>query len=92
MPSASSTSAAAAAPGRTQYLRLRGHAAFRQRLVLACLTGRPLRIDGIRAEDAEPGIRDFEAGFLRLLEKCTNGSVVEIGYTGECRRSRRCKS
>lgn len=67
---------------KTGTLRLKGHANFRQRLVLACLTRRSIRVDGIRSDAAEPGLRDFEAGFLRLLEKCTNGSVVEIGYTG----------
>ena len=28
-------------------------------------------------------MRDFEACFLRLLEKLTNGCVVEINATGE---------
>lgn len=63
-------------------LRFSGHAYFRQRLVLATLASRPVRIDRIRPDDEEPGIRDFEAGFLRLLEKITNGSSVEINYTG----------
>lgn len=63
-------------------VRFTGHAYFRQRLVLATLSSRPVRIDKIRPDDEEPGIRDFEAGFLRLLEKLTNGSTVEINYTG----------
>ncbi|WFD33366.1 hypothetical protein MCUN1_000179 [Malassezia cuniculi] len=66
----------------SRVLRFAGHAYFRQRLVLATLAGRPVRIDRIRPDDEEPGIRDFEAGFLRLLEKVTNGSTVEISYTG----------
>ena len=66
----------------SRVLRFAGHAYFRQRLVLATLAGRPVRIDRIRTDDEEPGIRDFEAGFLRLLEKITNGSTVEISYTG----------
>ncbi|KAK0538141.1 hypothetical protein OC842_001390 [Tilletia horrida] len=63
-------------------LRFTGHVAFRQRLILAVLAGKPIRIDRIRSDDEQPGLRDFEAGFLRLLEKCTNGTHVEIGYTG----------
>ena len=63
-------------------LRFSGHAYLRQRLVLATLAGRPVRIDKIRPDDEEPGLRDFEASFLRLLEKITNGSAVEINYTG----------
>jgi len=27
-------------------------------------------------------IVDFEASFLRLLEKVTNGATIEISYTG----------
>lgn len=66
----------------SRLLRFRGHAYFRQRLVLATLASRPVRIDQIRPDDEEPGLRDFEASFLRLLEKITNGSAVEINYTG----------
>lgn len=66
----------------SRVLRFTGHAYFRQRIVLALFAGRQVRIDAIRQEDEEPGIRDFEAGFLRLMEKMTNGSTVEINYTG----------
>lgn len=66
----------------SRLLRFSGHAYFRQRLILATLSGRPVRIDQIRPDDEEPGLRDFEASFLRLLEKVTNGSAVEINYTG----------
>ena len=61
----------------SRLLRFRGHAYFRQRLILATLAGRPVRIDQIRPDDEEPGLRDFEVSFLRLLEKITNGSAVE---------------
>ena len=63
-------------------LRFQGCQAFRQRLVCATLAGRPIRIDDIRANDESPGLRDFEASFLRLLEKVTNGCKVEIKETG----------
>ncbi len=64
-------------------LRFKGSQHFRQRLVCSTLSGRPIRIDDIRAADPEnPGLRDFEASFLRLLEKLTNGCVVEINETG----------
>ena len=55
---------------------------FRQRLVCATLSGRPLRIDGIREQDENPGVRDYEACLLRLIEKVTDGCVVEINETG----------
>ncbi|KAJ1929965.1 hypothetical protein IWQ60_000694 [Tieghemiomyces parasiticus] len=59
-----------------------GHNYLRQRLVMATLAGRALRVDQIRAQADSPGLVDYEISFLRLLEKVTNGSVIEIGYTG----------
>ena len=63
-------------------LRFRGSGHFRQRLACATLSGRTIRIDDIRARDENPGLRDYEASLLRLLEKITNGCVVEINETG----------
>lgn len=85
-------------------LRYNGHLHLRTRLVLSILSGKPVRIDGIRSTDKDPGLRgtwqrlhmspkcsppfclllpDFEASLLRLLEKITNGTVIEISYTGQ---------
>uniref|UniRef100_H3A6A2 RNA 3'-terminal phosphate cyclase-like protein n=1 Tax=Latimeria chalumnae TaxID=7897 RepID=H3A6A2_LATCH len=55
---------------------------FRQRVVLATLSGRPVKIRKIRAKDDNPGLRDFEASFIRLIDKITNGSRIEINETG----------
>lgn len=55
---------------------------FRSRLVLATLAGRHVRITKIRPADLNPGLRDHEVLFLRLLEAITNGSHIEISYTG----------
>ena len=63
-------------------LRFRGSGHFRLRLACATLSGRTIRIDDIRARDENPGLRDYEASLLRLLEKVTNGCVVEINETG----------
>jgi RNA 3'-terminal phosphate cyclase-like protein len=63
-------------------LRYTGHRNFRTRLILSLLSGRPVVISGIRSKSTSPGLRDYEAGFLRLLEKVTNGTKIEIGYTG----------
>lgn len=35
------------------------------------------------AEHPSAGLRDYEASLLRLLEKVTNGCVIEINETGE---------
>ncbi|KAG8733354.1 hypothetical protein FRC10_000291 [Ceratobasidium sp. 414] len=63
-------------------VRFSGHDYFRQRIVLSILSGRSVRIDAIRPEDKNPGLRDFEASFLRLVERVTNGTIIEISYTG----------
>lgn len=63
-------------------LKLRGSASFRQRVVLATLAGRPLRLDEIRENDEAPGLRDYEASLLRLIESITDGCRIEINETG----------
>ncbi|KAJ1033949.1 hypothetical protein NDA16_000157 [Ustilago loliicola] len=81
-PSASSSTAPNAAEQKSRLLRFTGHRNFRQRLILSLVSQRPVRIDSIRPDSSSPGIRDFEANFLRLIEKVTNGTHVEISYTG----------
>jgi len=39
-------------------------------------------VDDIRVDDQSPGLRDYEASLLRLLEQVSNGTVVEINETG----------
>ncbi|KAG9287342.1 hypothetical protein G9A89_023713 [Geosiphon pyriformis] len=65
-----------------QVLKFNGHNYFRQRLIMATLSGKTVKIDKIRSDETDPGLQDFETNFLRLLEKVTNGSVIEISYTG----------
>ena len=55
-------------------LRFEGCQAFRYRLVASILSGKPLRIDNIREKDEFPGLQEFEASFLRLIEKLSNGN------------------
>ena len=63
-------------------LRFEGCQLFRQRIVAATLSGKSIRIDKIRDEDDSPGLQDFEANFLRLVEKLTDGCAIEINETG----------
>ncbi|KAJ8331538.1 hypothetical protein QVD99_001807 [Batrachochytrium dendrobatidis] len=70
-------------PPKRRMLQFDGHNYFRQRLILATLSRKSIRIENIRSEDEEyPGLADYEASFLRLLEKITNGSIIEINYAG----------
>jgi RNA 3'-terminal phosphate cyclase-like protein len=60
-----------------------GAVQFRQRLVVSIVSCRPLLIRNIRSEDLEaPGLRQYEASFLRLIDSMTNGSRIEINNTG----------
>jgi hypothetical protein len=68
--------------GMTKILKYEGCNFFRQRLVLATLSSRPVQISEIRSDADEPGLREFEAGFIRLLDKLTNGSTIQVNETG----------
>ncbi|XAO26193.1 hypothetical protein I312_105027 [Cryptococcus bacillisporus CA1280] len=63
-------------------LRFTGHRHLRQRILLSILSGKSMRIDGIRSDDVHVGLRDYEVNLLRLVEKVTNGSTIEISVTG----------
>lgn len=64
-------------------LRLTSHKSLAHRLVLSTLTGRPVQISQIRpSSPINPGLAPHEISFLRLLEAVTNGSHIEISYTG----------
>jgi hypothetical protein len=88
--SSTSTSASASSndisdmPTATGNARVRvfGCSHFRQHIVCSTLSGRPLRLERIRDRDERPGLRPFEANFLRLMDKLTNGAHVEINSTG----------
>ncbi|XP_016908085.1 RNA 3'-terminal phosphate cyclase-like protein isoform X1 [Apis cerana] len=55
---------------------------LRYRLLLSTLSGKPVRITNIRIKDDNPGLREYEVNFIRLLDKITNGSRIELNETG----------
>ncbi|XP_045102547.1 RNA 3'-terminal phosphate cyclase-like protein [Portunus trituberculatus] len=59
-----------------------GSNCFRQRLVLSTLSGKPVRIRNIRAKADDPGLKDYEVSFIRLLDCLNNGSSIEVNQTG----------
>lgn len=64
-------------------LRFTSHHNLINRLVLSTLTGRSVHISQIRSSSpTNPGLAPHEISFLRLLEAVTNGSQLEISYTG----------
>ena len=76
-------------------LVFQGHRYLRQRLLLSILSGCPIKVEKIRSEKSEPGLKgyfhprlnslcftDYEVSLLRLFESITNGTIIEISYTG----------
>ena len=71
-------------------LRYKGCTLFRQRIVASLLSHNSLVITDIRGQgsgsisgsDEKFGLLDFEANFLKLIEKLTDGSAIEINETG----------
>ena len=59
-----------------------GAAQMRQRLVLSILSGKSVKITKIRENEANPGLKDYEISFLRLLDKITDGGRTIINETG----------
>lgn len=50
---------------------------------MSCLSGRPVKITQIRSDDeAAPGLREYEIGLIRLLDKITNGTKIELNPAG----------
>nr|CAG4651815.1 EOG090X05X4 [Triops cancriformis] len=68
--------------GNTLLLNYEGSTCLRQRLVLSILSGRPVKITKIRSKEDDPGLKEYEASLLRLFDKITNGSIVEVSETG----------
>lgn len=63
-------------------LTYRGSNFLKQRLVLSTLSGKPVRIVDIRSSDSDPGLRGYEISLIRLLDKLTNGTKIEINESG----------
>ncbi|KAM3420139.1 hypothetical protein BST61_g3439 [Cercospora zeina] len=64
-------------------LKFTGSKHLVSRLVLATLTGRPVRISQIRESNHNaPGLAPHEVSFLRLLDAITNGSEIVFSQTG----------
>jgi RNA 3'-terminal phosphate cyclase-like protein len=63
-------------------LTFKGSCFFRFHVTAALLSGRTITIDAIRADSETPGINDDEASYLRLVDKLTNGTQIQINQSG----------
>ena len=61
---------------------------LRMRLVLSTVTGKSVKIKKIRPKDQNPGLNEYEANFLRLLEKMTNGSRIEASRSNRRKKQK----
>lgn len=59
-----------------------GERFFRQRVILSLLTGKNCKFRNIRSKEQDVGLQDFEVDFLSLVQKLTDGTVVEVNHTG----------
>jgi RNA 3'-terminal phosphate cyclase-like protein len=57
-------------------LKYEGCTLFRQRIIAATLSGKVLKIVNIRKDDKFPGLQEFEANFLQLIDKITDGNYL----------------
>merc|ERR1712226_1212262 len=56
---------------------------LRYRLALSILSGKPIRISKIRIKNiTNPGLEEYEANLLKLIDRITNGTNIEINPSG----------
>ncbi|KAL6449086.1 hypothetical protein ACFW04_000653 [Cataglyphis niger] len=67
---------------KNKVLTYEGSNYLRYRLLLSTLSGKPVRITNIRTKDGDPGLKEYEISFIRLLDKITNGTKIEVNETG----------
>lgn len=53
---------------------------LKQRLILATISGKAIKITDIRRET--DGIQEFEVNLIRLIDKLTNGTVIKLHPSG----------
>lgn len=54
---------------------------FKQKLILATISGKSVKITDIRKETN--GIQEFEVNLIRLIDKLTNGTVIKLKPSGQ---------
>lgn len=63
-------------------LKFHGSNFLKQRLILSILSGKCVQIVDIRSDDDEPGLRGYEVSLIRLFDKISNGSEIDINKSG----------
>ncbi|XP_055376043.1 probable RNA 3'-terminal phosphate cyclase-like protein [Condylostylus longicornis] len=55
---------------------------LKQRLILSVLSGKPIKIIDIRDNSIDPGLKEYEISLIRMIDKITNGTKIELDSTG----------
>lgn len=63
-------------------LKFHGSNYLKQRLILSILSGKSVHIVDIRSQDDQPGLRGYEVSLIRLFDKISNGSEIDINKSG----------
>lgn len=63
-------------------LTFHGSNFLKQRLILSILSGKSVHIINIRSLDEAPGLRGYEVSLVRLFDKISNGSEIDINKSG----------
>lgn len=63
-------------------LKFHGSNFLKQRLILSILSGKSVHIVDIRSQDEKPGLRGYEVSLIRLFDKISNGSEIDINKSG----------
>lgn len=66
----------------SDFEKIKGSNYFRYKIAYSLLLNKPVEIYDIRCNDINPGLTESEISFLKLIERITNGSKVEISKTG----------
>lgn len=61
-------------------LTLHGSNHLKQKLILATISGKSIKITDIRKD--ENGLQEFEINVIRLIDKLTNGTKIKLSPSG----------
>jgi len=70
----------------SDFEKIQGSNYLRYKIAYSLLLNKPVEIYDIRSNDINPGLTESEISFIKLIEKITNGSKVEISKTGTIMR------
>lgn len=63
-------------------LTFHGSNFLKQRLILSILSGKSVHIVDIRSQDNALGLRGYEVSLIRLFDKISNGTEIDINKSG----------